>query len=120
MMSPFRTFSLTAHGVVETVAAPLIMAAPFLLGFGAGAGVIAVVIGALLFGLALSIQGDRPAIALASHAAFDYALGFIALVAGIAAAVLDAGLAETLFFAGIGSAQLALTANTRFVASREL
>jgi hypothetical protein len=124
MMSPFRTLSLAAHGVVETLAAPLIMVAPFLLGFSVGAGIVAVAFGALLLGLALSTHADRthadrPAIPLSSHAAFDYALGFVALVAGIAAAVFGGGLAETIFFVGIGSAHLALTANTRFIVPRE-
>ena len=118
-MSPFRTVSLTTHGVVETLAAPLIMAAPFLLGFTAGAGVIAVAFGALLFGLAVSTHGDSRAIPLSSPAAFDYALGFVAVVAGIAAGLSGGGAAETLFFVGLGSAHLALTANTRFSAPRE-
>jgi hypothetical protein len=122
MISPFRTFSLAAHGVVETFAAPLIMVAPFLLGFSVGAGIVAVALGVLLLGLALSTHAthaDRPAIPLSSHAAFDYALGFVAFVAGIAAAVFGGGLAEIIFFVGIGSAHLALTANTRFIVPRE-
>ncbi len=113
-MSPFRTVSLAAHGVVETFAAMAIMVAPFLLGFSTGAAVVAVALGALLLGLALSTHADRPTIPLGSHAAFDYALGFVALVAGVVAALSGGSLAEILFFVGVGTVHLVLTANTRF------
>jgi hypothetical protein len=118
-MSPFRTVPLSAHGVVEALAAPLIMAAPFALGFRPGATVVAVVLGALLYGLALSTHADRRAIPLSSHAAFDYILGLLALIAGVTAGIAGGGYAETLFFVGIGFAHLALTANTRFSVPRE-
>ena len=41
------------------IAAPAIMAAPFLLGFGPAATVITVGLGALLLGLALQVEGPQ-------------------------------------------------------------
>jgi hypothetical protein len=122
MISPFRNISFSAHGAIETIAAPAIMAAPFVLGFSVAAGTIAIVIGAVLLGLALSTistSSERRPVRLSSHAAFDYAIAVIAVVAGIAAAIGGHSPVETFFFVGLGVALLALTANTRFSAPRD-
>ena len=68
------------------VAAPALMAAPFLLGFGEPAGVVAFVIGAVLLGLALQTSGPGRAVPISAHAGFDYLLA-------VAEAALRGGLA---------------------------
>ena len=67
------------------VAAPAIMAAPFLLGFGPAATVITVGLGALLLGLALQVEGAAARRSpISAHAGFDYAIATVAMVGGLA------------------------------------
>jgi hypothetical protein len=113
-----RGIPIDIHGAVETFAAPAIVAAGFLLGFGEAAGVIAFVFGVLLFGLALSIFGGRGAVPLHAHEGFDYLLAGSAAAAGIAIGIVSGDLPATIFLVGIGLAHMALTAMTRFSAPR--
>ncbi len=93
--------------------APVIMAAPFVLGFGELATAVAIVIGAVLLGSALSLVGERRTVSLSAHAGFDYALAYIALIGGVVAGLLgDVG--GMSFLVGVGAAQALLTATTRF------
>ena len=68
------------HGAVETLAAPAIMAAPFVLGFGQATAAIAIAFGVVLLGLALSLFGPRRSIPLSAHAGLDYALASFVVV----------------------------------------
>jgi hypothetical protein len=113
-----KTISLPIHGALEMVAAPAIMAAPFLLGFGAAATVITVSLGALLLGLALQVEGYGRGIPVSAHAGFDYALALVAAVAGVAVALIADERIAGIFLVGIGVALVALTAATRFTAPR--
>ena len=112
-MSLSRAIPLTVHGAIEIVAAPALIVAPFLLGFGQTAGAVSIALGALLMGLALATHTDRRTLPLSAHAGFDYAIGFLALVTGLAAGI-GGDLLATAFLAGFGAAHLALTASTRF------
>lgn len=112
------TIPLSVHAGVETVAGPVVMAAPFLLGFGEAATILSVAVGVLLLGLALQIPGPQRSISLASHAGFDYALAFFAAVSGIAVALATGAWQPMVFLVGIAAAQVALTASTRFSAPR--
>jgi hypothetical protein len=112
-MTLSRAISLPVHAALETLAAPAIMVAPFVLGMGQAAGAIAIGIGAVLLGLALQLFGPRRTIPLSTHAAFDYMLAAVAVVAGIAAGIAGDWTA-TVFLVGVGAAQVALTASTRF------
>ncbi len=109
---------LSAHGAVEIIMAPAIMAAPFVLGFGEAAAVVTVLVGALLLGLALQLEGPRRTIPLSAHAGFDYALAALAIATGLALALGPGAPRESIFLVGIGVAQVALTASTRFTAAR--
>jgi hypothetical protein len=113
-MGGTRTIPLSVHAAIETVAAPAIMAAPLLLGFGRAAGVIAFAIGVTLFGLALQSVGPGRAIPLSAHAGFDYVLAILASTGGLAVGLVTGEWASALFLVGIGVAQAALTASTRF------
>jgi hypothetical protein len=113
-----RAISLSIHSAIEVIAAPAIMAAPFLLDFGQAATVITVSIGALLLGLALQSEGPRRTVPLSAHAGFDYLLATAAAISGL---VIGLGTGEwyaAIFLVGVGAAQVALTASTRFSVSR--
>lgn len=108
-----RTVPITIHGALEVTLAPVIMAAPFVLGLGEIATAIAVVIGAVLLGSALSLVGERRTVPLSAHAGFDYALAYVALIGGVVAGLFG-DVPGMLFLVGVGAAQALLTATTRF------
>jgi hypothetical protein len=113
-MTVSRSIPFYVHAAVETVLGPAIMVAPFVFGFGVGATAIAVVIGALLLGLALSAHGDRRTVPLSAHAGFDYALALVAVVSGVAVGIATGQAGATVFLVGVGAAMMGLTASTRF------
>jgi hypothetical protein len=113
-----RGISLSVHSAIEVIAAPALMAAPFLLGFGQAATVITVLIGVLLMGLALQVEGPQRTVPLSAHAGFDYVLAFTALVGGLAIGVATGEWYATVFLVGVGAAQVLLTASTRFTMAR--
>jgi hypothetical protein len=113
-----RKVPLSIHGVLEVLAAPAIMAAPFLLDFGQTATVLCVALGAVLLGLALQLEGPRRTIPLSAHAGFDYALATAAVVGGIAIGLSSNDWAAASFLTGIGAAMATLTATTRFTSPR--
>jgi hypothetical protein len=113
-----RGIPVTAHGAIEMFAAPAVMVAPFLLGFGVGATVISVGLGVLLLTIALQVEGPRRAVPLSAHAGFDYALAIVAISAGLTIGLATGAWAESVFLVGIGVAQVTLTASTRFTTPR--
>jgi hypothetical protein len=117
-MTLTRGIPLSVHGAIEVIAAPAIMAAPFILGFDRVATAVAVAIGVLLMALALQVEGPRRSVPLSAHAGFDYALALAAMATGLAIAIATGAWRESIFLVGIGVAQVALTASTRFSAAR--
>lgn len=115
-MRTSHAIPLSAHAVIETVAAPAIMAAPFLLGFGQSAAVVAFAVGALLLGLAVQAAGPERTIPLSAHAGFDYTLAAVAAIGGLVVGVATSEWGAASFLVGVGAAQAALTAATRFSA----
>ena len=115
-MRASRAIPLSAHAAIEMVAAPALMAAPFVLGFGEPAGMVAFVIGAVLLGLALQTSGPGRTVPISAHAEFDYLLAALAVVAGFVIGGSTGEGAQGIFLVGIGIAQAALTAATRFSA----
>jgi hypothetical protein len=114
VMGGVRAIPLPVHAAIETVAAPAIMAAPLLLGFGEAAAVIAFAIGVLLLGLALQTVGPGRTIPLSAHAPFDYVLAIAATLGGLGVGLATGEWGEGIFLVGIGVAMAALTASTRF------
>jgi hypothetical protein len=114
-MSLFRAVPIHVHAALEVLAAPLLIAAPFALGFSDLAGAMSIALGILLIGLATSVygEGDRGNLPLSAHAGLDYTLAAATIAAGVVAGVGGDHVA-TIFFVGFGSAHLALTASTRF------
>jgi hypothetical protein len=113
-----RAIPLSVHSAIEVIAAPAIMAAPFLLDFGQAATVISVTIGALLLGLALQTEGPNRTVPLSAHAGFDYVLATAAAVAGLVVGLATGEWYAAVFLVGVGAAQVALTASTRFSVAR--
>ena len=117
-MSVLRAIPIQVHAALEVAAAPLLIVAPFVLGFGYLAGALSIALGVALIGLGLSVNGDAQRergnnIPLTAHAGFDYSLAAITIAVGIAAGIVG-DLVATVFLVGFGSAHLALTASTRF------
>jgi hypothetical protein len=115
-MTAFRLFSLPFHGALELVIGLATMAAPFALGFGAAGTVVAVVVGALVVGLALSAAvAETGTIDIAAHYAYDLGLALGLLGAGVALAV-SGDPAAAIWFTSASAAQLALNLTTRYSA----
>ena len=114
-MSLFRAIPINVHAALEVAAAPLLIVAPFALGFDHLAGALSIALGVLLIGLATSIYGDtmRGNLSLSAHAGLDYALAWATVAAGVIAGIAGDYVA-TVFLVGFGSAHMALTASTRF------
>lgn len=113
-----RALSVSVHGVLEILAAPAIMVAPFLLDFGQAATVISVMLGVVLLGLALQLEGPSRSVPLSAHAGFDYGLALVALIGGLAVGLGTDEWSAGIFLVGVGVALMALTASTRFTAPR--
>jgi hypothetical protein len=109
-----RAISLHAHGALEVVAAPLLIFAPFLLGFGPVAGAVSIALGVVLIGLAISIQDERSSIPLRAHAELDYTIAITTLVSGVVLGIATGNPVVTFFMVGFGALHMALTASTRF------
>jgi hypothetical protein len=115
-MSVTRAIPIHVHSALEVVAAPALLAAPFVFGFSVGAGAVSIALGILLTGLALSIygEGDRAQVPLQAHAGFDYLIAAVTIALGIAVGFAAGDFAAGVFMVGFGSAHLALTASTRY------
>ena len=114
-MSAFRGIPIHVHAALEVAAAPLLIVAPFALGFGYVAGALSIALGILLIGLATSVYGDtsRGNVPLSAHAGLDYILAAATIAVGVFAGIAGDYIA-TVFLVGFGSAHMALTASTRF------
>jgi hypothetical protein len=114
-MSLFRAIPIHVHAALEVIGAPLLIIAPFALGFSYLAGALSIILGVLLIGLATSVYGDadRGNLPLSAHAGFDYTLAAATIAAAVIVGIAGDYVA-TVFFVGFGSAHLALTASTRF------
>jgi hypothetical protein len=114
-MTLFRAIPIYVHAALEVAAAPLLIVAPFALGFGYLAGGLSIALGILLIGLATSVygDGDRGNLPLSAHAGLDYIFAAATIVAGLVAGIAGDYVA-TVFLVGFGSAHMALTASTRF------
>jgi hypothetical protein len=114
-MTLFRAIPINVHAALEVAAAPLLIVAPFALGFDYLAGALSIALGVLLIGLAVSVYGDasRGNLPLSAHAGLDYTLAVATIVAGVVAG-LGGDYVATVFLVGFGSGHMALTASTRF------
>jgi hypothetical protein len=112
IMTVIRPLSLPLHGAVELLFGVLALVAPFALGFGPAGVLVSGLVGVLAIGLALDATQPR---AVAAHQGFDYGLAFGAVAVSLPLALAGEGTAAV-FLGGIGLAQLALNAGTRYSA----
>ena len=96
-------------------AAPVLMVAPFALGFAPPRRRPEHRSRDSSIGLATSVYGDgeRGNLPLSAHAGLDYTLAAATIAAGVMAGIAGDYVA-TVFLVGFGSAHMALTASTRF------
>jgi hypothetical protein len=108
---------LFAHGLVEYAAGVLLVAAPFVFGFEAGAAVAAsIVMGVIVIGVAASTAGPTSLIdqiPVSAHAALDYFLAALLIAIPFIFGFSDES-APTAFFIVLGVAHLLITIGTRF------
>jgi hypothetical protein len=107
---------ITAHTAIELLAAPLLMVAPFVLGFGLLSGAVTLALGMLMMSLAISAASEQRTIPLSAHVGFDYAIASVTIFTGLAVGILTGEAIATAFLVGFGAAHMALTALTRFTA----
>jgi hypothetical protein len=115
-MTAFRLISLPTHGAVELTLGVALMAAPFVLGFGAAGTLVGLVVGALIVGLALQAAvADTGTVDIAAHRAYDVGLTFGLIGAGLLLAVSGDARAAVVLLA-VAAVQLGLNATTRYTA----
>ena len=117
-MTLSRGIRLPLHGAIEMIAAPIVMVAPFLLGFERTAAIVAVVYGALLIALAVQVESPSRVVPISAHAGFDYMLAAFVAFSGLAIGISSNAWPEATFLVGVGVAQVMLTASTRFSIGR--
>jgi hypothetical protein len=115
-MTALRLISFSTHAALELVLGLALIVAPFVLGFSAAGIVVAVAIGALTAGLALSAAtSEGTTIPISAHWTFDQALALGLL--GSAAVIAIAGdKVAAITFAVAALVQLALNVTTRYSA----
>jgi hypothetical protein len=115
-MTAIRLIPLPLHGAFQMATGLATMVAPFVMGFDPAATLIAVVVGAVLVGVALaSVTDERGQIAVhvsTLHAA-DYGLAF-GLFGAAAIVALDGDDVAGITFAVLATMQLALNLTTRY------
>jgi hypothetical protein len=108
---------LFLHGLIEYGAGVLLVAAPFLFGFDAGAAIaVAIASGVVVLIVAASTAGPTSLvdqIPLPAHVALDYVLAVVLIAMPFIAGFSDET-APTVFFLAIGIAHLLITIGTRF------
>ena len=112
---------LFVHGVIEYLAAVLLVVAPFAFGFDSGAATaLSIVLGVLILAIAASTDGPTSLvrqIPLGAHVALDFLL-VVALIALPFLAGFSDETAPTALFIGLGLAHMLVTIGTRFRSSR--
>lgn len=114
MRSSRTTIPFGVHAAIQTVAAPAVMASPFILGFGQAASVIAFVLGTTLLGLSLQAVSSERSVPLSAYAGFDYVIAGFAIIGGLVVGLAASEWSAGIFLVGIGAVLVALTASTRF------
>jgi hypothetical protein len=117
-MTLTRGIPVSVHGAIEAFAGPAIMVAPFVFDFGPLATVVAVALGALLLTIAFQAETPNRTVPLSALAGFEYMLAMAAIAIGIGIGLAGYAVSESVFLVGVGAAQVALTAATRFSAPR--
>jgi hypothetical protein len=117
-MTISRLIPLHIHGAFEVAIGPVLIAAPFVLGFGPAGMVVSVALGASLLAVAFATHaGEEPTFPITAHAAFDALLVVVMAVGAVALGLTDEMAAAALL--GGGALCMALLASvTRYSPSR--
>jgi divalent metal cation (Fe/Co/Zn/Cd) transporter len=110
-----RGFSLPAHGTFELLAGMATLIAPVAFGFGGTGLVISVLLGAILMGMGLTLQG-RVGSAASWHGSFDSVFLLASAVAALGLAV-GGDRPAAVFLAALVGVQALLSFSTRYVAA---
>jgi hypothetical protein len=106
-MTLARLLPFHIHGALEAAIAPVIMVAPFLLGFGLPAAIASVLFGVLILAVTFASHiDDDSAIPVSTHIAFD--IGFVVAMALSAVTFAFTGDAAAAAFLGPGALALIL------------
>jgi hypothetical protein len=110
------------HGAVEYLAGALLIAAPFIFSFDAGAAVaVSVVAGVLVIAIAASTDGPTSlvnSLPLSMHLLLDFALAAVLIASPFLFGFSDES-APTAFFLVLGVLHLLVTIGTRFKPAKE-
>ena len=115
-MTAYRLIPLPLHGAFQLALGLATMASPFALGFGPAATLVAVVVGAVLTGVALASVTDEQghiAVHVSTLHAADYGIA-IGLFGAAAIVAADGDRIAGVAFAVLASLQLALNLTTRY------
>jgi hypothetical protein len=117
-MTLSRLVPLHIHGALELVLAAAIMTAPFVLGFETPAMIVSVLLGALIFGVALATHStDEGALPISTHAAMDACFAVV-MAGGAVTFGLTDDAAAAVFLAASALLVTLLTSLTRYSPSR--
>jgi len=114
-MTALRLISLPVHGALEMLVGFLLMAAPVALGLSTAAGVVGILVGTVIVGLALTSTetSGRGTMTIAAHHAFDH--GLVTGLLGTAAVLGLAGdKVAAVLFAVAALLQFSLSLTTRY------
>jgi hypothetical protein len=104
-MTIARLLPFHMHGAIESALAPVLMVAPFVLGFEWPAAILSIAIGALILAVALATHaGEESTLPVSTHVAFDVSFA----VALALSAVTFAFSGDAVAAAFLGPAALAL------------
>jgi hypothetical protein len=111
-----------AHGLIEYLAAVVLIVAPFVLAFESGAAIaVSIVVGVVVMIVAATTRGPTSLVnqvPVSVHVVIDFALAAL-LIAAPFLFSFSAESAPTAFFIAIGIVHLLLTIATRFKEARE-
>jgi hypothetical protein len=116
-MTAIRLMSLPMHGALEMATGLALMAAPFVVGAGFAGSVVAVLVGALLVGLALAAaagpEEGRGTLPVTAHHAADHGLA-LGLFGGAAVVGASGDAPGALLLGTVALVVLALNMTTRY------
>jgi hypothetical protein len=118
-MTLLRLIPIHVHAVLETVLAPVLIVAPFALGFEPASMIASVLLGVLLMGTALATGASFATTArggglrVSAHASLDLGLAFAAAISAVVFGFSGEPVAG-LFFGVVAIFQSALATTTRY------
>jgi hypothetical protein len=120
-MTLARLVPLPIHAAMEVALAPIVIAAPFVLGLDSNAYVVALIVGVLLMGTGLATttllsgRGAPQGLRVSAHFDVDLGIALASAFSALAFAIVGEYVAAG-FFATIAIAQGLLTVTTRYSA----